>query len=109
MNLALARAIIADDTLSNDDLSILILKAQKEALNHYFWKVDDVPTEEQKRAFLDKYEFEILDVAKAMNSDDARDGLVSHSELGVSRQWGETGKETVRKALNNLPQKAYVI
>jgi hypothetical protein len=77
------------------------------ALNHYFWKLDRPPTDEQKDAFLTKYEFEIYDVARAMNKDDARDGEVSHTELGITRQWGETGKQTIDKALSALPRKAY--
>lgn len=109
MNLAVARVLIDDNTLTDDDLSILILKAQKEALNHYFWKMDDVPTDAQKEAFFEKYEFEIYDIAKAMNSDAARDGLTSHTELGVSRTWGETGRESVDKSLAAIPRKAYVV
>lgn len=109
MDLAIAKSVIGDPTLTDDDLSVLLMKAQREALNHYFWKIDDIPTLEQKEAFLDKYEFEIYDIAKAMNSDDARDGLVSHTELGVSRQWGESGKETIMKAVSTIPRKAYVI
>lgn len=109
MNLAVARVLIDDNTLTDDDLSILILKAQKEALNHYFWKMDDIPTEKQKAAFCEKYEYEIYDIARAMNSDAARDGLTSHTELGVSRTWGESGRESVDKALATIPKKAYVI
>lgn len=109
MDLGIARAIIKDQTLTDEDLSVLLAKAQREALNHYFWKIDDTPTLEQKEAFLEKYEFEIYDIAKAINSDDARDGLVSHTELGVSMQWGETGKETIMKAVSVIPRKAYVI
>jgi hypothetical protein len=109
MNLEVAKKIVSDATLSDDDLFILILKAQREATNHHFWKMDDIPTDEQKEAFLSKYEFEIYDIAKAMNSDDARDGEVSHTELGVSRSWGETGNVTVQKALSKIPRKAYVM
>lgn len=102
-----AKAIINDDTLADEDLAVLLLKAQKLALNHYFWKLDRPPTDEQKEAFLTKYEFEIYDVARAVNSDDARNGEVSHSELGVTRTWGKTGKESVSEALGVIPRKAY--
>lgn len=67
MDFEVAKKIVNDTTLSDDDLSILILKAQREAINHYFWKLDDIPTDAQKEAFLSKYEFEIYDIVKAMN------------------------------------------
>ena len=104
-----ARIIIGDDTLSDDDLEVLLLKAQTMAVNHYYWKHDDIPTDEQIEAFTEKYEFEIYDFAKAMNSDMARDGLTSHTELGISRTWGETGQVSVGKALSSIPRKAYMI
>lgn len=102
-----AKAIINDNTLADEDLSVLLLKAQRLALNHYFWKLDRPPSDEQKEAFLTKYEFEIYDVARAVNSDDARNGEVSHSELGITRTWGKTGKESVSEALSAIPRKAY--
>jgi hypothetical protein len=107
MDIGTAKIIIDDPTLTDEKLSVLLLKAQRLALNHYFWKLDRPPTDEQKDAFLTKYEFEIYDVARAMNKDDARDGEVSHTELGITRQWGETGKQTIDKALSALPRKAY--
>lgn len=107
MDISMAKAIIDDPTLTDEKLSVLLLKAQMLALNHYFWKLDRPPTDEQKEAFLTKYEFEIYDVARAMNKDDARDGEVSHTELGITRQWGETGKQTIDKALSAIPRKAY--
>lgn len=109
MDFETAKKIVNDSTLSDDDLSILILKAQSEAINHYFWKLDDIPTETQKEAFLSKYEFEIYDIVKAMNADDARGGLVSHTELGITRQWGESGSVTIQNAISKIPRKAYLI
>lgn len=109
MDVEALRVIVNDPTLTDAQLAVLLLKAQNEAINHYFWKADDIPTEEQKEKFLSKYEFEIYDIVRAMNSDDARDGQISHSELGVSRSWGETGRESVLKALAVLPKKAYVL
>lgn len=109
MDIRTAKVIIDDPTLTDDKLSVLLLKAQKSALNHYFWKLDTPPTNEQTEAFLTKFEFEIYDVAKAMNSDDARGGEVSHSELGITRTWGETGKQTIDKALSAIPRKAYAV
>lgn len=109
MDSTTAALIINDDTLTDEQLEVLLLRAQALAINHYFWKLDDTPTDDEKEAFLAKYEYEIYDVAKAMNSDDARDGLTSHTELGISRTWGETGKESIGKALASIPRKAYVI
>lgn len=108
MDLDVAREIINDETLSDKQLSVLLLKAQRQAANHHFWRDNDEPTEEQLEKFYARYEFEIYEVARAMNSDDARGGLVSHTELGVSRSWGETGKETVNKALAAIPPKTYI-
>lgn len=107
MDIRTAKVIIDDPTLTDEKLSVLLLKAKRLALNHYFWKLDRPPTDEQTDAFLTKYEFEIYDVARAMNKDDARDGEVSHSELGITRTWGETGKQTIDKALSAIPRKAY--
>lgn len=107
MDIRTAKLIIDDATLTDEKLSVLLLKAQKLALNHHFWKTDRQPTAEQTEVFLTKYEFEIYDIAKAINSDDARCGEVSHSELGITRTWGETGKQTIDKALSAIPRKAY--
>lgn len=107
MDIGIAKAIIDDATLTDEKLSVLLLKAQRLALNHYFWKLDRPVTDEQKDMFLTKYEFEIYDVARAINKDDARDGEVSHTELGITRQWGETGKQTIDKALSAISRKAY--
>lgn len=109
MDLILARAIIRDQALTDDDLSALLLEAQHKAINHHFWGTDDIPTLEQKERFLERYEFEICNIAKAINASSARDGLISFSELGVSRQWGETGEVTVAKAVSAIPRKAYVV
>lgn len=107
MDIRTAKAIVDDATLTDEKLSVLLMKAQRLAINHYFWKLDRPPTNEQTEAFLTKYEFEIYDIVKALNSDDARGGEVSHSELGVTRTWGETGKQTIDKALSAIPRKAY--
>ena len=107
MDTRTAKVIIDDDTLTDEKLSVLLLKAQKLAINHHFWKTDRPPTPEQIEVFLTKYEFEIYDIARAVNSDDARGGEISHSELGITRTWGETGKQSVDKALSAIPRKAY--
>lgn len=108
MDVNTAQLIIKDDTLSESDISILLKKAQRLAVNQHFWAPDDVPTEEQLTAFYERYEFEIYDIAKAINSDDARDGLKSFTELGVQRTWGKTGKETIDSAISAIPPKTYI-
>lgn len=108
MDIKIARSIIADKELSDDDISVLIFQAKKKAANHYFWGEDDNPTEEELENFYRRYEAEIYDVAKAINSADARDGQISHSELGVSRSWGKTGKETIEDALSAITPKTYI-
>ena len=50
----------------------------------------------------------LYDLAKVINSDDARGGLVSHTELGVTRNWGQTGKKDIELALAKIPPKTYV-
>lgn len=109
MDISIAKAIIKNKNLSDNDIAILVIQAQKKAANHHFWKSDDNPTEDDLQRFYDRYEMEIYDLAKAMHSSDARDGLTSFSELGVSRSWGETGQKSVESALNSIPPKTYVL
>lgn len=103
-----AKKIIDDDALTDNDISVLLDRAKKKAVNQHFWKSDDIPTEPMLEVFYARYEFEIYDIAKAIYSNDSRDGLKAYSELGVSRTWGETGKETVDKAVAAIPPKTYV-
>lgn len=104
----LLKVILDDETLTDDQIAVLLAKAQRQAVNQHFWADDDVPTEEELERFYGRYEFEIYDLAKAMNADDARGGLVSHTELGISRNWGQTGKKDIEMALSKIPPKTYV-
>lgn len=108
MDISTAKLIIDDPMLSDEAISVLIIRARKKAANHYFWGVDDTPSAEELNCFYNRYEMEIYDLAKAINSSDARDGQISHSELGVSRSWGKTGKETIEDALSAIPPKTYI-
>lgn len=108
MDANVLKVILDDETLKDSQIAVLLVKAQKQAANHHFWADFDNPTEEELERFYDRYEFEIYDLAKAINSDDARDGLVSHTELGVSRNWGQTGKKDIEVALSKIPPKTYV-
>lgn len=104
----LLKVILNDEALTDDQIAVLLAKAQRQAANQHFWADDDVPTEEELEGFYSRYEFEIYDLAKAINDDDARGGLVSHTELGVSRNWGQTGKKDIEIALSKIPPKTYV-
>lgn len=108
MDANVLKVILDDETLTDSQIAVLLTKTQKQAANHHFWADFDNPTEEELERFYNRYEFEIYDLAKAINSDDARDGLVSHTELGVSRNWGQTGKKDIEVALSKIPPKTYV-
>lgn len=108
MDAKLLKVILDDETLTDEQIAVLLVKAQKQAANQHFWADDDIPTEAELERFYNRYEFEIYDLAKAINSDDARGGLVSHTELGVTRNWGQTGKKDIELALAKIPPKTYV-
>ena len=94
MDAKLLKVILDDETLTDEQIAVLL--------------VNDIPTEAELERFYNRYEFEIYDLAKAINSDDARGGLVSHTELGVTRNWGQTGKKDIELALAKIPPKTYV-
>ena len=108
MNIGVLEEILNDETLTCNQITILLEKAKKQAANQHFWADFDNPTEEELEQFYNRYEYEIYDLAKAINSDDARDGLVSHTELGTTRNWGQTGKKDIEIALSKIPPKTYV-
>ena len=96
MDAKFLKVILDDETLTDEQIAVLLVKAQKQAANQHFWADDDIPTEAELERFYNRYEFEIYDLAKAINSDDARGGLVSHTELGVTSNWDRQ----VRKILS---------
>ena len=100
--------VVAAVPEGDEQIAVLLVKAQKQAANQHFWADDDIPTEAELERFYNRYEFEIYDLAKAINSVDARGGLVSHTELGVTRNWGQTGKKDIELALAKIPPKTYV-
>lgn len=108
MDANVLKVILNDETLTDEQIAVLLVKAQRQAVNQHFWAEDDTPSEKELERFYTRYEFEIYDLAKAINSDDARGGLVSHTELGVSRNWGKTGKQDIEAALSAIPPKTYV-
>lgn len=108
MNIETLKTIIGDSELTEEQLAVLLERAKKKAVNHYFWQADDKPTEEEVEDFCDKYEFEIYDVAKAMTESDSRDGLKKYVELGVTREWENGGEKSIAKSLAAIIPKAYV-
>jgi len=109
MDIDVARRIIGNDDLSDDDVSALLLRAQKLAKNQHYWKPDDDPEKVELERFYERYEYEIYDIAKEVYSSNSRGGLKEFSELGVTRKWGGSGSETVSLALAAIPPKTYVV
>lgn len=109
MDVNSARLIIQDETLTDANIASLLLRAKSKAKNHHFWRDGDNPTEEELEAFYNRYEIEIYELAKSMYDADSRDGLVSYSELGVSRSWGKSGSQTIEDALSLIPPKTYIL
>ena len=68
MNAKLLKVILDDETLTDEQITVLLMKAQKQAANQHFWADDDEPTDEELERFYKRYEFEIYDLAKAINS-----------------------------------------
>ena len=100
MDVETAKIIIGDDDLSDAEVSVLVNRAKKLAKNHYFWHPNDNPSDEELKAFYDRYEYEIYDIAKEIYSAASRDGLKQFTELGVTRVWGLSGQESVTNMLN---------
>ncbi len=109
MDLTTARTIIGDSSLSDDEVSVLLLRAKKLAKNQHFWHSEDNPTDDELEGFYERYEFEIYDIAKSISQSDARGGLKEFSELGVTRKWGESGTESVNASVEAIPPKTYIV
>ena len=109
MDISIARKVIHNNTLDDNDIALLVLQAQKKAVNHHFWLENDSPSEEELQRFYDRYEMEIYELAKEIYSSDARGGLKSFSELGVSRTWEEGGQKSIENALSRIPPKTYIL
>lgn len=108
MNIVTFRKVLGDDTLTDDELEIMLERAKRLALNHYWWKEDDNPTEDEVATFCDRYEFEIYDLAKAVYESDSREGLKQFTELGVTRVWETGGEKVIENALSAIPVNTYV-
>ena len=108
MDVKTFKTILGNNSISDDEATVLLNRAKKKAVNHYFWQQDDTPTEDEVENFVDRYEYEIYDVAKAIFDSDSRDGLKQFVELGVSRTWADSGEKTIENALSAIIPKTYV-
>ena len=109
MSIETFRTILGKEDITDEELEVLLKRATRKAINHFYWKEDDIPTEEQEENFIDRYEYEIYDLAKTMYSVAKRDGLKMFSELGVTREWETGGDKSVERALSAIPVQTYVM
>lgn len=108
MSIETLKKIIKDDSLTDEELELMLARAIKIAVNHYFWGEDDKPSEEEIEAFCDRYEFEIYDLIKAVYDNNGRQGLKQFTELGVTRVWDTDGDASISKVLSQIPVKTYL-
>ena len=108
LNVETFKAILGNTSLTDEQLEVMLERAKRKAINHYWWKEDDNPTDDDIENFTSRYEYEIYDLAKAMIDVDSRDGLKQFSELGVTRVWESGGDKTLENALNAIPVQTYV-
>ena len=108
MNIETFKKILKDTSLDDEQLEIMLDRAKKIAVNHFWWREDDEPLESDIERFVNKYEFEIYDIAKAMHESASRDGMKQFTELGVTRIWDSGGDKAVQDAINVIPVNTYV-
>ena len=109
MSIETLKSLMEDTDLSDDQLSVLLEQAKRRAVNHHFWKQDDEPSVDDLMKFYTRYEFEIYNVAKALDTASARDGETQHTELGITRVWGRSGEQSVTESLEAIPTKTYIV
>lgn len=108
MSIETLKKIIKDDSLTDEELELMLERAKRIAVNHYFWGEDDRPSDEEIEAFCDRYEFEIYDLIKAIYDSKGREGLKQFTELGVTRVWETDGDDSVSNVISQIPVKTYV-
>lgn len=108
MDIETFKTILGDTTLTDEQLEVMLDRACKKAINHYFWGLGDEPTDEEKENFISRYEYEIYDVAKTIIDTSQRGGLKQFSELRVTRVWESGGDKEIETALSQIPVKTYV-
>lgn len=105
-----ATEIIGDDSLTENEVMSLVDRAERRAVNYFFWSNTDRPTDEEKEAFLEMHEYDIYEIASTLVNSIARGGLVSHTELGITDNWGKSGSQSVDEILGFLiGRKTYVV
>lgn len=50
-----ATEIIGDDSLTENEVMSLVDRAERRAVNYFFWSNTDRPTDEEKEAFLEMH------------------------------------------------------
>lgn len=108
MNVETFKTILGETSFTDEQLEVLLERAVRKALNHFFWKSDDNPTDDEKENFINRYEYEIYDLAKTVIDVSKREGLKEFSELGVTRVWQSSGNKEVEDCLSQIPVKTYV-
>lgn len=108
LNIETFKTILGETSYTDEQLKILLERAKRKAINHYWWKSDDNPTDEEIENFINRYEYEIYDLAKTVIEVASREGLKQFSELGVTRVWETGGDAAVENALSEIPTKTYI-
>ena len=108
MSVETFKTILGETSFTDEQLEVLLERAKRKAINHHYWRTDDNPTDEEKENFINRYEYEIYDLAKAVIDVAKREGLKQFSELGVTRVWAIDGNKTVEDALSQIPTKVYM-
>lgn len=108
MNIETFKVIIGETSFTDEQLEVLLKRAERKAINHYFWNENDNPTNDEIENFINRYEYEIYDLAKTVIEVAKRNGLKQFSELGVTRIWQNSGEKTIEESLSQIPVKTYV-
>ena len=108
MNLETFKLLLGETSQTDEQLQVLLDRAVHLAVNHYWWKEDDVPTDEERENFIKRYEYEIYDLAKTVADVAKRNGLKQFSELGVTRVWQSGGDKAIEDSMSHIPTKTYV-
>lgn len=108
MSIETFKKIYPNTSLTDEQIEVLLERAKKLAVNHFWWKEDDEPQSDDIEKFVNRYEYEIYDVAIAINSSASRDGMKQFTELGVTRVWENGGEKAIANALSAIPVQTYV-
>ena len=108
MSIETFKKILKNTSLDDEQLEVMLERAKKLAVNHFWWREDDEPLDEDIEKFVNRYEFEIYDIAKAISENDSREGMVAFTELGVTRRWESGGDKAIQDALSAIPTNTYV-